>query len=87
MPLPHSGEERMWPDCEDHLPRLLDALVRTLALIDTSKPKPELNPKPKPNPHPAPKPGALRARRPSCARAGVRKLPGAPRTCGPNPNP
>ena len=34
--LPSSGEERAWPDCEDHLPLLLDALVRTLALIDTS---------------------------------------------------
>ena len=56
MPLPHSGEERMWPDCEDHLPRLLDALVRTLALIDTSKPKPELNPKPNHSPSPSPSP-------------------------------
>ena len=34
--LPSSGEERAWPDCEDHLPLLLDALVRTLALIDIS---------------------------------------------------
>ena len=35
LPLP-SGEERTWPECEDHLPLLLDALVRTLGLIDTS---------------------------------------------------
>ena len=36
VPLPASGEERTWPECEDHLPLLLDALVRTLGLIDTS---------------------------------------------------
>ena len=50
VPLPPSSEERTWPECDDHLPLLLDALVRTLALIDTSKPEPKLNPHPHPHP-------------------------------------